>query len=181
MKRKQTWLPTKIPNLFMLKETGTYYLRVKPKGKSQIRISLKTTNIKVAKPRMRTKLLELGVGTNKAKSGTWASLVEPWQIWLQGEKVKQVISDSTIEYKMELLDQIRATWKDWDRFELEDLTEGKLASWVVTRRGQCSPTRTKGAMTVLRELLAIAVRDKILPRPDVELEFPNLSVAGKVP
>jgi hypothetical protein len=38
MKRTQSWLATKISNLFILKETGTHYLRVKPKGSPQTRI-----------------------------------------------------------------------------------------------------------------------------------------------
>ena len=43
-KRAQTWKPTKIPNLFTHVESGTYYMRVKPKNGKQHRESLKTDN-----------------------------------------------------------------------------------------------------------------------------------------
>jgi hypothetical protein len=35
MKRIQTWLATKLPNLFQLKESGICYLRVKPRKQKQ--------------------------------------------------------------------------------------------------------------------------------------------------
>jgi len=69
MKRTQTWVATKIPNLFMLKESGVYYLRVKPKGGRQIRESLQTTNFKIARVGMRERLLELGVEAQVAGRG----------------------------------------------------------------------------------------------------------------
>ena len=54
----QTWLATKIPNLFMLQESGIYYLRVKPKPSRQSGESLKTDNFNVASKRMRLRIRE---------------------------------------------------------------------------------------------------------------------------
>ncbi len=47
-KRTQTWQPTKMPNLFLLVESGIYYGRVKPKGGKQLRKSLETASFPVA-------------------------------------------------------------------------------------------------------------------------------------
>jgi integrase len=167
MKRMQTWLATKIPNLLMLQESGIYYLRVKPKQSRQIRESLKTDNFNVARERMRQRMLELQVVT-RAAAGTWGSLVEPWRAWLEGEKVKDAIGGSTIDYKLELLNAIRITWPGWDKAALSEVTEKRLAAWLVSHRKKYSATRTNGAITVLRELLAIAVRDKVLPHEQVD-------------
>jgi hypothetical protein len=65
--------------LFSLKETKTYYLRVKPRNGKQLRESLHTQNFNVARERMRQRMLELQVVT-KAAAGTWGSLVEP--LWV---------------------------------------------------------------------------------------------------
>jgi len=109
----------------MLRESGVYYLRVKPKGAKQIRESLKTTNLKIARDRMRERRLELGVEAQEGKAGTWGSLVGPRKVWLSGEKVKSELNDSTIEYKLESLDQNRNTWPNWDNFALGELSEAR--------------------------------------------------------
>jgi hypothetical protein len=68
-KRTQTWLATKLPNLFQLKESGIYYLRVKPRKQEQIRESLHTESLPVAVERMRQRMLELQV-VKTAAAGT---------------------------------------------------------------------------------------------------------------
>jgi hypothetical protein len=82
---------------------------------------------------MRQRMLELQVVT-KAAAGTWGSLVEPWRAWLEGEKVKNAIGGSTIDYKLELLNAIRITWPGWDKAALSEVTEKRLAAWLVNHR-----------------------------------------------
>ena len=55
-KRTQTWIATRIPNLFLLKESGTYYGRVKLEGKS-CRKSFEATSFKVARDALREWLI----------------------------------------------------------------------------------------------------------------------------
>jgi integrase len=163
--QKQAWQATKIPNLFTL--NGFYYIRVKPQGQKQIREALRTRSFNDARERMRRRMLELEVPPALA-SGTWGGVVEPWRVWLDGEKVKKAIGGSTIDYKLELLDAIRKTWPDWDRFKLVGVTEKRLGAWLVAHREKYSATRTNGAVTVLREMLALAVKDRVLPREQVD-------------
>ena len=82
-KRTQTWQPTKIPNLFLLVESGIYYGRVKPKGGKQIRKSLETASFPVAKEKLREWLLSLRAAP-PATGGTWGDVIEPYQGWLRG-------------------------------------------------------------------------------------------------
>ncbi len=173
--RKQTWLKTKIPNLFLLKETGNYYMRVKPKGAAQKRESLHTDNFTVARERLRQRLLELQ-HVKATGAGTWGSLVEPWEQWLEGERIKGAITQSTIDYKQSILDDVKKrTWPGWVTEPLADLSEKNLAAWLVTCRKKYCATRTNGAITILREMLALAVRDKLLARERVEEALHGLS------
>lgn len=165
--RKQTWQPTKIPNLFRLLESGNYYLRVKPKNKPQRRESLRTDNFNVARERMRQRMIELqAVKVNTA--GTWGSLVEMYLQWLEGESVKGRITQSTILYKKETLRQIERTWTDFKQTPLSDVTEQRLNAWTVAHSSAYAASRCNGAITVLRELLDLAVRNKIIAREVVD-------------
>jgi integrase len=172
-KRTQTWQPTKIPNLFLLLESGIYYGRVKPKGGRQIRKSLETTSLTVAKEKLRVWLLSLPI-SQQATGGTWGDVSGPFNAWLQGEKVKGEITDSTIEYKGELIINIRRTWDNFDAFKLAQLTDKLFSDWLVAHRAKYSSTRTNGATTVLREMVDVAVKDNVLPKAVASAALPGL-------
>ena len=175
MKRTQNWKRTKIPNLFLLVETGNYYMRVKPKGAAQKRESLHTDNFTVARERLRQRLLELQ-HVKGSGGGTWGSLKEPWKKWLKGERVKGAITQSTIDYKLAIYGDVeKRTWPGWVTEPLADLSEKNLAAWLVVCRRKYCATRTNGAITILREMLALAVRDKLLARERVEEALHGLS------
>ena len=175
-KRTQTWVATKVPNLFILKESGTYYGRVKLEGASY-RKSLETTSFNVAKAALRDWLLAF---KQPAQDGsTLGSMVEPYFGWLAGEVLKGKITKSTVEYKTELLDSVRGwtapnpkpglpfvahpgTWPGFNPFKLEKLSEDVLATWLLKHRKAYSATRTNGAVTVIREIGDLAVRKKFL-------------------
>src|ERR1035437_9319424 len=151
MKRTQNWKRTKIPNLFLLVETGNYYMRVKPKGAAQKRESLHTDNFTIARERLRQRLLELQL-VKASGAGTWGSLVEPWEQWLEGERIKGAITASTIGYKQSILGDVKKTWPGWELEPLADVTEKKLAGWLVVCRRKYCATRTNGALTILRAM-----------------------------
>ena len=94
--------------------------------------------------------------------------MEPWEQWLEGERIKGAITASTISYKKRILGNIKKTWPGWETEALADLSEKKLAEWLVTCREKYCATRTNGAITILREMLALAVRDKVLARERVD-------------
>lgn len=162
MKRTQIWLPATLPNLFQLKESGIQCVRVKPRKQKTGQRSLPTDSFSDARGRM----LDLRV-VKRAAAGSWGSLVEPWRAWLEEQKVKKKFGGSIIDYELELSDAIRITSPGWDKFPLSDVTEKRLDGWLVAHSAKYSPTRTTGAITVLRKLLAIAVRDKVRSREQV--------------
>ncbi len=71
-KRTQTWQPTKMPNLFLLVESGIYYGRVKPKGGKQLRKSLETSSFPVAKEKLREMVEVLThIGWKSCRASKW--------------------------------------------------------------------------------------------------------------
>jgi len=170
-KRTQTWVATRIPNLFLLKESGRYYGRVKMEGKSY-RKSFETTSFPVAKAALRDWLITFK--RPSAEGGrTLGSMVEPWQAWLAGEVLKGEITQSTVETKSQHLDSMRGwtgstgkshqgTWPGFDSVKLEALSEDIFAGWLVRQRKAYSASRTNGSVTVLREICDLAVRKKCL-------------------
>jgi integrase len=161
--QKQVWLRTGTKNLFKLAEYGTYYGRIKLNQKNY-RKSFGTTDYNVA----RRELTKWMAGFEKPEkprgSGTFGGMVEPYFSWLEDEKILTHVTDGTIFYKREILDQIDRTWKDFRKFPLADLTEDGLKGWVVAHRKKYSPTRTNGALTVIREICDLAVRKKFVTK-----------------
>jgi integrase len=164
-KRTQTWIPTPgMQYLFKLQESGMFYGRVKLRGKSY-RKSFGTSSLSVAK-RVCERWLMTFERLEVKGSDTLGGMIELWRGWLAGEVLKRKITNSTVDYKNELLDSIRGwgthqgTWHKFDSTKLEDLTEDMLSSWLLKHRAAYSATRTNGAVTVVREICVLAVKKK---------------------
>ena len=110
---------------------------------------------------------------------TFGGIIEPYFDDLELRRTKGELSERSIEYKKACVDQIKKTWGSsdptnkatWNTFvkqELNELTEKGLSLWVAKHRSHFSPTRTNGAVTVIRELMAYAVREKMMAREFVE-------------
>jgi integrase len=91
-------------------------------------------------------------------------VLEPYRVWLQAEKIEEKIGQSTIDYKEELIDNIRRTWDNWDAYNLANLTDEGLSKWQTSHRLKYCGTRTNGAITVIRELIAVAVKANALAK-----------------
>ena len=157
----QDWQPTGIHNLFVL--NGHYYLRVKPKGQARIRESLHTDNKQIAMVRMRDRLLEIGLEPRQSEDGTWGGLVEQWLSMLDAKHAAGDIEERTVEYKKDLIKNIRLTWQGFDQEKLSDTVGLELGAWRAKHCTKYSAPRANGAQTVLRELLALARELKMIP------------------
>lgn len=60
-----------------------------------------------------------------------------------GQKILGDITDSTIQHKNELIDNIRLMWNGWDTFKLEMLTEKIMRDWQVPDRTSAEHEREK--------------------------------------
>jgi integrase len=135
---------------------------------SRKRVSLKTTDYNIAKERLRQHMVQLPV-TKPITGSTFGSLLDTaYEKDLLKRQKRGEIKERSIEYKMACVDQIRETWPGFDLQELHSLTERQLSDWVTEHRGEYSATRTNGAITVIRDLFALAVREKIMAREFME-------------
>jgi len=156
--RKQEWEATKIPNLIVL--TGRYYGRVKVGGKS-VRKSFGNKSFSVAKQRLRDWLISINA-VKSLPGGTFGGMIELYRGWLEGQRITGEVGQSTIDYKLELIESIRGTWPGFDHAKLEDLAADRMRTWQVAHRTKYAATRTNGAITALREILALAVTKAVM-------------------
>ena len=165
--RHQNWQRSRHANIFSL--NGTYYARFEHLGKP-IRKSLKTKNYNAAISALKDIQLHLRIDPQIART-TFGGIMESYLAWLAKQKSDDEIGQSTVDYKMELIDAIRTTFKDFNITCLDDLSAKgsidksntmSLADWASIHRAKYSATRTNGAMTVMRELLRLAVDKKCM-------------------
>jgi integrase len=154
--RKQHWKPTKTQYLCRLGEW--YYVRVRV-GKDIIRESLKTRVKRVAEERLPGKLRELR--DQPAAANTVASLVEEY---LRKIRADADLESGSVEYKEYCLDQIDKCWPGFRQLRIGNLRKAHFTDCRNNLARQYSRTRANGCITVLRELVALAVDHGWIPK-----------------
>lgn len=151
--RKQHWQKTDVPNLFKLADSGTYYVRVKI-AKRPYRQSLETSTLRIAKHRLRDWLLEHQlIEQEVASPSSLASLAEEY---ISRLKTSPDVAPRTVDYKQEQVDTLRKMWPPFASKAIADLANLSCINCRALLAAKYSPTRTNGALTVLRELLVLA-------------------------
>jgi integrase len=147
---------TDIPNLDRHLKYGTYYGRVKLRGKL-IRESF-GDNKRVAMEKLTGWLVNLR-GAKRVKQGTLNSLTERYLVWLANAVASGDINEETELYKQECLKAIRSLWPEFSTCTISKLTPVHLASFRHAFRAKYSASRTNGAITVVREIFQLAKTD----------------------
>ena len=115
---------TKVPNLLQYVRTGTYFARIKVKGKT-IRLSLKTSAFTTAKLRLADKLKELRIP--KAPLGTFAEARERYQTELEND---HTLGPGTRYYRQNCLKALARTWPELDALPLRKITIPACRQWA---------------------------------------------------
>ncbi|MGA2662487.1 MAG: hypothetical protein ABSH34_33825, partial [Verrucomicrobiota bacterium] len=157
MSRKQAWEKTKTQYLFRL--GGWYYGRVRV-DKKTFRESFHTKVPQVAKEKLEKWLREVR-GNPDAQGNTMAGLVEEYKRRL---KADADLEPGTVEYKESCIGQIRKCWHAFDHASLGSLRKGHFTDCRNNLARTYSRTRANGCLTVLRELVDLAVDQKWLPK-----------------
>ena len=147
---------TDIPNLDKHEVYGTYYGRVKLRGKL-VRESF-GDNKRVAMEKLTGWLVNLR-GAKRVKHGTLNSLTERYLIWLSNAEASGDINEETEVYKQECVKAIRNLWPEFSTCAICKLTPVHLANFRHAFRAKYSASRTNGAITVIREILQLAKTD----------------------
>jgi hypothetical protein len=166
MSRKQQWEKTKTQYLFRLGEW--YYGRVRV-GKRTFRESFHTKVSAVAKEKLEVWLREVR-GSPDAPGNTMAGLVE--------EYIRTILADAdiepgTVEYKEYCLDQIDKCWPGFQQLRIGNLRKTHFTDCRNNLARQYSRTRANGGITVLRELVALAVDHGWIPKGNDLMEDCN--------
>jgi hypothetical protein len=180
--KKRRLVKSAVPNLSILWPSGVYYGVVKINGKP-IKKALDTTSFPVAKKRLEVWLKDVrGKPTSDATLG---SLAEEYQRKLQRQVDTGDIKPRTKATKLESLNQCAKVWQELDStgkidpanygqggdhkkkvkgssplFNLQSVskvTTENLDEWRAAMAKAYAPSRVNGAMTVMGELLDLAV------------------------
>lgn len=172
----------KLPNLLILMPSRVYYGRVKIAGRT-LKKCLDTTSFEVGKRKLKRWLDE--VCTKPTSDSTLGSLTEEYQQRLQLQVAVGDIKPRTMDTKLESLEQCQKVWQelfstgkiDPDNYGqggdhsvkvkvstplfnvqgVSKLTTKTLDHWRAGMIMAYAPSRVNGGMTVMRELLDLAV------------------------
>jgi integrase len=169
-----TFKKTGVSNLELHVATGTYYARIKQDGNT-LRKSVGSN--KQAAIQAKDKWLEEIRGRSSRVEGTLGSVVEFYCKWLAEQQLLGEISDRTFDYKKSLLKAIRAHWTPFDKTNIGDLDKTAIRGFKLTMLNSYGPTRVNGAITVLREIFAIAVGKSMISRAMSDELLEDLSFA----
>ena len=123
-----TFKATRIPNLDLAVEYGTYYGRVKIRGKL-IRECLGKTQ-KAASDKLSAWLVSKRGSKTRARRGTLNSLTERYYGWIDGKEAKGQLDEETITYKKECVAAIRNQWTGFCKIPVDKLTKAILEAWT---------------------------------------------------
>jgi integrase len=165
MTRKQHWKATKTQYLCRLGKW--YYIRVRV-GKNVIRESLDTDVLSVAQERLPGRLRELR--EQPAAANTVASLVEEYKRKIQADAD---LEPGSVEYKEYSLEQIAKCWLGFHQLRIGNLRKAHFTDCRNNLARQYSRTRANGGITVLRELVALAVDHGWIPKGNDLMEDCN--------
>ena len=139
---------TKVPNLLQYVRTGTYFARIKVKGKT-IRLSLKTTAFTTAKLKLADKLKELRIP--KKPLGTFAEARQRYQTELEND---HTLGPGTRYYRQNCLKALAKTWPELDGLQLRNITIPACQQWAKRFAAEYDEQYFNNTLGTLRSILA---------------------------
>jgi integrase len=140
--------------LYCYQPTGIYFARVRFGGKLYRR-ALSTSDYTLA----RRKLADFRNGlerTDATKGKTsLAKMLDAYETTLSG-------AASTMEKKRAVLARLRQTWFGCDSLPLRTITPSQVSAWLSKHYGSQSASYNNAALSVIRTVLEMAVKDRII-------------------
>jgi len=147
--KKSTWWK-RGEHLVQHTPTGTYYCRLKLKGKT-IRASLETDILTTARDRLPLKLAELR--KPKAEVGTFAS----GRVHFEAEtRNKHELAELSRVYRLRCVDRILRSWPGLDNRRVDTITKADCEAWAKRYADKYAPQFFNNSINVLREILSMA-------------------------
>lgn len=130
--------------------TGTFYARVKIKGKT-IRKSLDTDVFTTAKLKLPDALKQMR--KPKAEAGTFSF----GRVQFEAEtRNKHELSEAARVYRLRCVDRILRSWPGLDNRPVDKLTKGEMDAWAKRYSDKYCPQFFCNSLNVFRQILALA-------------------------
>jgi integrase len=140
--------------LYRYNPSGQYFARVRFHGKLYRR-KLEADDLALAKRKLRAFKNDLE-RTDATKGNTsFAKVLDDYSETLTG-------ADTTKADKRVIIDKLKATWFGIDSLPLRTIKPSQVTAWLSKHYGDMSASYYNSALTVIRDALDMAVKDKII-------------------
>jgi integrase len=156
-KKKPVWrkVGKRLPGLFQYIPSGTYYAYVSRRGRLH-RESLQTKDLAFAKRKLAEFKRRLDRTEPKYGRITLVAwLEENYFLTLRG-------AAGALQAKKRIIERVKRNWLAARSQPMRDLRESELLRFLNDEYGKWSPSYWNQALTLLRDALAMAVRDRVM-------------------
>lgn len=165
MHSNNVWIKIKRERgLYRYNATGQYFARVRKRGKLY-RQKLGTDDLEYAKRKLREFKNDLG-RTDVTKGNTsFAKVLDDYAATLTG-------AESTLNDKLATIAKLKSSFDGATSQPLRNVKPSKVEAWLKEHYGKFSASAYNGALTLIRDALALALRDRvILESPVAHLKY----------
>jgi integrase len=140
--------------LYRYNPSGQYFARVRFKGKLYRR-KLETDDLALAKRKIRDFRNNLERTDASKGNASFEKVLDAYTDTLTG-------TDSTKEKKLVVVAKLKQTWFGIDSLPLRTVKPSQVQTWLAKHYGESSASYYNAALTVIRDALKLAARDRII-------------------
>ena len=157
-KSDKDWQKTQYSNLIRYVPSGTYYARLRVKGKL-IRKSLKTDLISVAKLRLADveKAEREAAERQKATSQGKMTFGQALKNFREQTEASHLLKSTSKKYRREMLHAILKSWPGVEVMDIRKITESDCKAWSLRFGNDYSPSRYNAGLGIVRGIFQIGV------------------------
>jgi integrase len=149
-------------NLVQHVSTGTFYARIKYKGKT-IRASLKTKVLTVARERLPDKIKQLN--GSKAITGTFGQYLEQFKARTNSDAS---LSPEGKKYRLRCADRLEKSWPELLEIQVNKITESSVENWWNAFSEQFNPQFVNHTLVYFRYILRKLAKFTFDPTADIK-------------
>jgi integrase len=155
---KPVWQKTPYANLIRYNPSGTYFARLRVRGKL-IRRSLKTTKITVAKLRLADfeKEERQKAESHEAMTGGTMSFGDAVKIYRERLTGDGSLKPRSKSYREERLAALQKSWTNLERTDVRKISKHNCLTWAANYAQKAAPSNFNNTVGTLRLILDIAV------------------------
>ena len=152
------WQKSQYANLIRYVPSGTYYARLRVKGKL-IRKSLKTDLISVAKLRLADleKAEREAAERQKETSQGKMTFGQALNAYREQTEASHLLKPASKKYRQEMLNAIMKTWPGVEASDIRKISESDCKGWSLRFGNDYSPSRYNSALGILKGIFLIGV------------------------